>query len=230
MRTKPLLCLVSDRRRLADSVGVPHTDASRLLLRQVRGAIKGGIDFVQVRERDLEAGELARLVSDVVAIARGTSTRVLVNDRADLAIACAAAGVHLREASITSEDVRRLSPTLLVGRSVHSVDAVREAGGVDYLIAGTVFSTPSKSAPVAPLGCAGLEHIVRAARGTPVLAIGGVSAARIAEVWRAGAAGIAGIGAFIPDADADDLDTAAQKRVESLRSAFASADAAAQER
>ena len=225
MRTKPLLCLVSDRLRLADNVGAPHADASRLLLRQVRAAIKGGIDFVQIREPDLEAGALARLVSDVVAIARGTSTRVLVNDRADVAIACAAAGVHLRETSIGSEDVRRLSATLLVGRSVHAVDRVRAAGGVDYLIAGTVFSTKSKSAPVATLGCAGLEQIVRAARGTPVLAIGGVSAARIAEVWRSGAAGIAGIGAFIPDTDGEDLDTAVQKSVESLRSAFATAAA-----
>jgi thiamine-phosphate pyrophosphorylase len=223
MRTKPLLCLVSDRLRLADSVGVPRADAPLLLRRQLRAAITGGIDFLQIRERDLEAGALVRLVSDAVAMARGSATRVLVNDRADVAIACGAAGVHLRETSIGSDDVRRLSATFLVGRSVHAAEGVCSAGRVDYLIAGTVFATASKHATVATLGCAGLEHVVRAARGTAVLAIGGITAARIPEVWRAGVAGIAGIGAFIPHDDVADLETAVQKSVELLRSAFATA-------
>jgi thiamine-phosphate pyrophosphorylase len=227
---KPLLCLVSDRLRLAENAGHPHRDAQRLLLLQVRGAIQGGIDLVQIRERDLEAGDLARLVADVVAMARGSSTRVLVNDRADVAIASGADGVHLREMSIATADLRRLSATLVVGRSVHSVAGVREAGRVDYVIAGTVFPTESKGAPVATLGCVGLEEIVRAATGIPVLAIGGVSSARVAEVYRAGAAGMAAIGAFIPAAGADELDTAVQKRVESLRAAFAAAASVSQNR
>jgi thiamine-phosphate pyrophosphorylase len=197
---------------------------------QVRGAIAGGIDLVQIRERDLEAADLARLVSDVVAIARGSSTRVLVNDRADVAIASAAHGVHLRETSIATPDLRRLSATFVVGRSVHSVAHVREAGSVDYVIAGTVFPTESKGAPVTTLGRIGLEEIVRAAGGIPVLAIGGVSLARVAEVCRAGAAGIAAIGAFVPAVDPDDLETAVQKSVESMRSAFAAAASASQNR
>lgn len=230
MRTKPLLCLVSDRLRLAESAGRPPADARRLLLVQVRGAIEGGIDLVQIRERDLEAADLARLVSDVVAIARGSSTRVLVNDRADVAIASSADGVHLREASIATQDLRRLSATLVVGRSVHSVARLREAGRVDYVIAGTVFPTESKGAPVAMLGRVGLEAMVRAAGEIPVLAIGGISAARVAEVSRAGAAGIAAIGAFIPGVDTDDLAIAVKKRVESLRAAFAAAGAISQDR
>jgi thiamine-phosphate pyrophosphorylase len=230
VRTKPLLCLVSDRLRLAENAGRPHADARRLLLVQVRGAIQGGIDLVQIRERDLEAGDLARLVSDVVAIARGSATRVLVNDRADVAIASGADGVHLRETSIATRDLRRLSATLVVGRSVHSVARLREAGGVDYVIAGTVFPTASKGAPAATLGVVGLEEIVRAAGTIPVLAIGGVSLARVAEVRRAGAAGIAAIGAFIPAVDRDDLGTAVQKSVESMRSAFAAAASVSQNR
>ena len=220
---KPLLCLVSDRLRLAESAGRPLADARRLLLVQVRGAIAGGIDLVQIRERDLEAADLARLISDVVALARGSSTRVLVNDRADVAIACGADGVHLRETSIAPQDLRRLSATLLVGRSVHSVARLLEAGSVDYVIAGTVFPTASKGAPVATLGRVGLEEMVRAAGAIPVLAIGGISAARVAEVCRAGAAGMAAIGAFIPPVGPDDLETAVQKRVESMRTAFADA-------
>jgi thiamine-phosphate pyrophosphorylase len=230
VRTKPLLCLVSDRLRLAERAGRPHADARRLLLVQVRAAIQGGIDLVQIRERDLEAGDLARLVSDVVAIARRSSTRVLVNDRADVAIASGADGVHLRETSIATQDLRRLSATFLVGRSVHSAAGVREAGSVDYVIAGTVYPSESKGAPAATLGRVGLEEIVRAAAGIPVLAIGGVSSARVAEVYRAGAAGLAAIGAFIPAVGPDDLDTAVQKSVESMRAAFAAAASVSQNR
>jgi thiamine-phosphate pyrophosphorylase len=223
VRTKPLLCLVSDRFRLAESAGRPHADARRLLLLQLRGAVQGGIDLVQIRERDLEASDLARLVSDAVEIARGSLTRVLVNDRVDVAIAAGADGVHLRETSIGTDDVRRLSATLMVGRSVHSVARLREAGRLDYVIAGTVFPTDSKAAPVATLGLEGLAAIVRAAGPTPVLAIGGISAGRIAAVCRAGAAGVAAIGAFIPAVGPDHLERAVQKSVESLRSAFAGA-------
>jgi thiamine-phosphate pyrophosphorylase len=196
----------------------------------VRGAIAGGIDLVQIRERDLEASDLARLVSDVVALARGSATRVLVNDRADVAIASGADGVHLRETSIATQDLRRLSATLVVGRSVHCVARLLDAGGVDYVIAGTVFPTESKSAPASTLGRVGLEQMVRAAGRIPVLAIGGVSLTRVAEVCRAGAAGIAAIGAFIPAVGADDLDTAVQKCVESMRSAFVAAASVSQNR
>jgi thiamine-phosphate pyrophosphorylase len=182
------------------SAGRPQADARRLLLVQVRGAIRGGIDFVQIRERDLEAGDLARLVSDVVAIARGSATRVLVNDRADVAIASGADGVHLRETSIATHDLRRLSATLVVGRSVHSVARLGDAGSVDYVIAGTVFATESKGAPAATLGAVGLEEIVRA------------------------------IGAFIPAVGPDDLGTAVQTSVESMRSAFAAAASVSQNR
>jgi thiamine-phosphate pyrophosphorylase len=223
VRTRPLLCLVSDRLRLAERAGYPQTDARRLLLVQVHGAIQGGIDLVQIRERDLEAADLARLVSDVVDIARGSSTRVLVNDRADVAIASGADGVHLRATSIGTDDLRRLSARLVVGRSVHSVAALRQAGRVDYVVAGAVFPTASKGPAAATLGRVGLEAIVRAAGTTPVLAIGGVSAGRIAAVCRAGAAGVAAIGAFIPAVGSDDLAIAVQKRVEALRSSFAAA-------
>ena len=230
MRTKPLLCLVSDRLRLAKSVGRPRADARRLLLIQVRGAIAGGIDLVQIRERDLEAADLARLVSDVVALARGSATRVLVNDRADVAIASGADGVHLRDTSIATQDLRRLSATLVVGRSVHCVARLLQTGGVDYVIAGTVFPTESKGALPSTLGRAGLEEMVRAAGRIPVLAIGGVSLAQVAEVCRAGAAGLAAIGAFIPAVGPDDLDTAVQKCVESMHSAFAAAASVSQNR
>jgi thiamine-phosphate pyrophosphorylase len=158
---------------------------------------------VQVRERDLPGSDLATLVRAMVALARGSHTRILVNDRLDVAIAAGAAGVHLRSDSVAPAIARTMVPPgFLIGRSVH--DAI-EAGNfgdvVDYLVAGTVWPTPSK--PMAPgadyhlLGVDGLTAIVRASRA-PVLAIGGVTLERIPQVAQAGAAGLAAIGLFMP--------------------------------
>jgi thiamine-phosphate diphosphorylase len=178
-------CLVTDRRR-ADP------------LRQARWAAGAGIDLIQVRERDLEAAALAALVTQMLAATRGTPTRIVVNDRLDVALACGAAGVHLRGDSVPVAAARRLaSAGFLIGRSVHTVDEAERADGADYLIAGTVFPTASKPEhPVhAFLGVAGLAAIARAARA-PVLAIGGITDDRIEQIAAAGAAGFAAIGLF----------------------------------
>lgn len=158
------------------------------------------MDVLQVRERDLEAGDLSALVSDLVALARGSRTRIIVNDRLDVALACGAAGVHLRVNSIPPSAVRRLAPRgFLVGRSVHTpAEAGDVAAEVDYLIAGTVWPTESKPAPSATplLGPDGLAAIVREAV-VPVLAVGGVTAERVPQVRASGAAGVAAIGLFM---------------------------------
>jgi thiamine-phosphate diphosphorylase len=190
-------CLVTDRRRLTEA-GASVDDARRLLLAQLEEAVKGDVDLIQVRERDLDAAQLAALVSDVVSLARGSRTRVVVNDRLDVALACGAGGVHLRGDSISALQARRIaSPGFLIGRSVHGADEVPAAEGCDYLIAGTVFSSPSKGRDAPLLGLAGLQAVVRAAR-VPVLAIGGVTPDRFDEIMAAGAAGVAGIGLFLP--------------------------------
>ena len=116
------------------------------LLQQARHAVDAGIDYLQVRERDLEAAALADIVQELVSIARGSATRVLVNDRLDVALACGAAGVHLRGDSIQAPAVRQLVPAgFVVGVSVHTVaEAVAAASSADYLVAGTVWPTDSK--------------------------------------------------------------------------------------
>ena len=177
------VCLVTDRRR-ADVVA------------QARKAVDAGIDLIQIRERDLDAAPLAALVADVLAIARGSRTRVVVNDRLDVALACTADGVHLRADSMDIADARRLrSEGFIVGRSVHSAAEATAAEGADYLIAGTVFPTVSKPEANRWLGVDGLRAIVEASR-VPVLAIGGVTADRVGEIGATGAAGIAAIGLF----------------------------------
>jgi thiamine-phosphate pyrophosphorylase len=148
-----------------------------------------------------------------------TGAKVVVNDRVDVAVATGAHGVHLREASIASATVRRVWPSLTVGRSVHSRDAIADASAVDYWIAGTVFPTESKLS-VTAIGVDGLEQLVRAAASRPVLAIGGVTAARLPAIVRSGAAGVAAIGAFLPDRSASDLASSVEKTVKTLRFAF----------
>jgi thiamine-phosphate pyrophosphorylase len=201
-----MICLVTDRRRLV--AGGARPDAVfACLVAQVRYAVDAGIDLVQVRERDLEGDALAALVTSLLAVTHGTRTQLIVNDRLDVALACAAAGVHLRGDSVPVEAARRLAPSgFLIGRSVHAADEAVDAGaGADFLIAGTVFPSASKAPGERLLGIAGLRSIVNAV-GVPVLAIGGMSGERIAQAASAGAAGIAAIGLFTgahSDAQAD---------------------------
>lgn len=191
-----VFCLVTSRHQLC-SESVTFDVARRRLLEQTKWAIKSHIDFIQVRERDLEAADLATLVGDLVRVSRGSGTRVVVNDRVDVALACGADGVHLRHDSVTAEALRAITPDgFLVGRSVHGLAEAERAGPVDYLIAGTVFPTPSKPAGRPLLGLDGLAEIVQAV-AVPVLAIGGVGRAQLDEVAATGAAGVAGIRLFI---------------------------------
>jgi thiamine-phosphate pyrophosphorylase len=191
-----VLCLVTDRRRLCPET-VAFEAARRRLIDQAKWAVTSNVDLIQVRERDLETADLARLVSDLVRVSRGSGTRVVVNDRLDVALACGADGVHLRHDSVRAETVRTIAPAgFLVGRSVHGLAEAEGAGPVDYLIAGTVFPTPSKPAATPILGLDGLADVVQAV-AVPVLAIGGITRERLDEVAATGAAGAAGIGLFI---------------------------------
>ena len=156
-----------------------------------------GIDVIQIRERELEAAALFALVSEVVSRAPA-STRVVVNDRVDVAVAAGASGVHLRSDGPAATRVRSIGPAgWIVGRSVHTLEEIAAAAGADYLIFGTVFSTASKPPDSTIAGLDGLRA-ASAASTVPVLAIGGITPERIAACREAGAAGIAAIGAFLP--------------------------------
>jgi thiamine-phosphate pyrophosphorylase len=179
-----MLCLVTDRRL-------------RPIVEQCSEAVQAGVDLIQVRERDLDSRPLTTLVGEIVHLTRGTATRVVVNDRLDVALACGADGVHLRGDSIPPEVARSIAPTgFLIGRSVHDEqDAKTAAAGADYLVAGTVFPTRSKAGLTEWLSVEGLARICRSV-SVPVLAIGGVTVDRLPSIAAAGAAGIAAIGLF----------------------------------
>jgi thiamine-phosphate diphosphorylase len=217
-----ILCLVTDRRRLGAAMGAGPTDWIDLLRHQVVAASRAAVEFVQIREPDLEAAELIALVRDLLRRLDGSVTRVLVNDRVDVALASKAAGVHLKESSLLPDEVRRIAPPgFIVGCSVHTTAAVAARRSADFLIAGTVLPTASKTA-VDYLNRAGLEAIVGAASPQPVLGIGGLDISSVPLLAASGAAGMAAVGSFVPGAG-DDVTEFVQKRVERLRLAFDSA-------
>ena len=185
---------------------------------QIRGAIAGGVDVVQVRETGLEARAYIAFLRECVSLTRGTRCQLIVNDRVDLALAAGAHGVHLREDSISIGDVRQLAPTnFVVGRSIH--DAASAAGGrsADYLIVGSVFETASKPGQPATLGLDGLRQVADAARPCPVWAVGGISTETVREVKACGISGVAAIGAFLPSPSAVDIANDVRQRTEALR-------------
>lgn len=152
------------------------------------------VDWVQVREKDLPARELADLVRAAVA----TGARVLVNDRVDIALACGAHGVHLPSGAIAPREVRRVTlQPFTIGVSCHSVEDVRlaEREGADFVVFGPVFYTASKARYGKPQGLTKLAEAAAAVR-IPVLALGGVNEENTADCLNAGAEGIAGITLF----------------------------------
>jgi thiamine-phosphate diphosphorylase len=214
-----ILCLVTDRRRLGAAMGAPEPEWIDLLRDQVTAAAQAGVEFIQVRESDLEAGQLTTLVRDLMRRVRGTATRVLVNDRTDVALAAGASGVHLKERSIAPDPVRRIAPDgFVISCAVHTPMITAARIAADLLIAGTVLPTASKPS-VDYLNKAGLVGIVEAAAGRPVLGIGGMDISSMPLLAESRAAGMAAVGAFVPRAG-DDISVFVQKRVAGLRLAF----------
>jgi thiamine-phosphate pyrophosphorylase len=152
-------------------------------------------DFVQVREPGLEARALARLVR---AWMTASGARVLVNDRADVAIACGAAGVHLRDRSISPARIRAIAPRdFVITVACHNREGVLRAAeeGADYAVLAPIFAPLSKPAAAPPLGPDALRSIASQS-GIPVIALGGITAENAPRCMEAGAAGVAGITMF----------------------------------
>ncbi len=193
--SRPCLMLVSDRSLCAGLDG---------LVAAVEAAVTGGVDAVQLREKDMPSEELLplarrlRQATEGRAVPTGRQALLLVNGPLAVALAAEADGVHLPE---DAPPVERPREGFLVGRSVHSLAAARRAEreGVDYLIAGPVYETRSHPGRE-PAGLTLIEEVARSVR-TPTLAIGGVTAERVDEVVRAGASGVAVISAVLAQRD-----------------------------
>jgi thiamine-phosphate pyrophosphorylase len=204
----PVLCYVTDRKGLAAA----NNDQNEALLKRIGMAAAAGMDCIQIREKDLLGERLSSLARAAVAQTKqinernGTQTRIIVNDRLDVALSEHTGAVHLGEQSLAVHDVCKwLNAKLdlaerdkfLVGVSCHSVlDAVSAArDGADYIFFGPVFATPSKESFGAPQGLQRLAEVCRAVT-IPVLGIGGITPANACDCVAAGAAGIAAIRLF----------------------------------
>lgn len=218
-----IVCLVTDRRRLGAAVGAPPAEYLDVLFEQITAAAGAEVDYVQIREPDLEARPLTAFVRSVAAKLRGSATRILVNDRLDVALAAGADGVHLKESSVAPELARSLAPKhFVVACAVHTALTAAARRSADFIVAGTVLPTVSK-VRADYLEWKGLAEVIGAANGTPVVGIGGLDLASIPLLARTGAAGVAAIGAFIPASGELGIEEFVKKRVMDMRFAFDSA-------
>jgi len=197
----------------------PDGDIEKL----VTEAVAGGVTMVQLRDRDLPAGELLELARTLKRVTRGKALLV-INDRADIVQGIEADGLQLPEAGLPTRMARNLvGRYAVVGRSVHDADSARRASeeGAEFVVAGTIYKSTSKP-ETKPQGTGVIAEITKDS-SLPVLAIGGITVENVADVVKAGAAGVAVISAI---SKAEDPKAAAEALTAALKEAFAARAAA----
>ena len=166
------------------------------ILQLVRAAVDAEVPLFQIREKSLSGRVLFELVARAAELTRGSKTRLLVNDRSDIARAAGADGVHLTTHSLPVDVVRKIyGAEFLIGVSTHSLDEARaaRAAGADFVVFGPVFETESKRVYGQPQGLDKLSEVTRELGEFPVVAIGGITLENAGECFRAGASGVAAI-------------------------------------
>lgn len=175
----------------------PQSEEFGRLLVLVRAAVEARVTLVQLREKKLTGRVLFELAAAAAHVAHGSATRVLVNERADIARAAGCDGVHLTTNSLDAEVVRRaFGEEFVIGVSAHTIDEARAAAGADFAVFGPVFDTPSKRAYGPPVGLEALTTAALELSPFPLVALGGVGVEQVKDVLAAGAAGVAGIRLF----------------------------------
>ncbi len=193
----PFICLITEGNLTSENYKSEKSE----VIDAIRFAVEDGVGIVQVRERDLSARLLFELASEVVDALKDSNALVLVNDRADVAFASRADGVHLRESSLIPAAVRDVFPKqLVIGVSTHDVRSARSAaaGGADFVFFGPVFESPGKGKPT---GTDELRDVCRGVADFPVIALGGIDSENAGLAFDSGASGVAGIRSM-HDADA----------------------------
>jgi thiamine-phosphate pyrophosphorylase len=194
---KPILYLITSGE--TTEATTPVSLEFQNILALVRVSLEAGISLIQLREKSLSARTLYELTVSCASLTRGSETRLLVNDRADIARAAGADGVHLTTRSIETSIIRRtFGASFLVGVSTHSLREARHAHdqGADFAVFGPVFDTPSKRFYGSPVGLDALREAARQLSPFPLLALGGITTENTTQAMRAGASGVAAIRLF----------------------------------
>jgi thiamine-phosphate pyrophosphorylase len=172
--------------------GLSHAD-------QVARLIDGGAILIQLRDKESSPRAFIKEASAALATARRQNVKLIINDRVDIAMAIEADGVHLGQTDLPPDAARKLlKPDSIIGVSTHGLSQVQTAlsSAVDYIAFGPIFSTFSKSDHEPVVGLEQLSQVKRIVGEKPLVAIGGISAERVAEVLKAGADAVALISAF----------------------------------
>jgi thiamine-phosphate pyrophosphorylase len=176
---------------------------SRETLEIIEKAIEANISLIQIREKQLSAKQVFELTSKAAELTKNSNTKLLVNDRADIALAANADGVHLPANSLSAENVRRaFGEHFIIGVSGHSLEEIEKARveGADFVTFSPIFATESKAKYGAPQGVEKLREVSETFPKFPVIALGGIDENNYAEALKAGAKGIAAI-RFLNDAE-----------------------------
>lgn len=177
----------------------PESPEFSNILLFVKAAVAAAVPLVQLREKSLSVRVLYELATRAAELARGSTTRLLVNDRIDVARAAGADGVHLTTRWLPASLVRSIcGENFIIGVSTHSLETAQRAqhDGADFAVFGPVFETPSKREFGEPQGLDKLREVTSALKGFPILAIGGIDLDNVEECFSAGASGIAAIRLF----------------------------------
>lgn len=191
---KPIIYLITSGETTPQTT--PQSKDFSRVLKLVQAAVAARVDLIQLREKHLRTKILFDLTTKAAEIVRASHTRLLVNDRADIALAAGASGVHLTSRSIETSVIRRtFGPDFMIGVSTHNLEEVETArhGGADFAVFGPVFETATKLVYGQPLGIKSLQQVAATSGSFPVLALGGVALDNVADCFRAGASGVAAI-------------------------------------
>ena len=186
---KPFVYLITDGTATEENYPQKETE----ILELVRAASESEISFVQIREKNLSARKVFQLASKAVSVAVNSNTKIFVNDRADIALAAKADGVHLTAKSLSAAAIRAHFPAeLIVGVSAHSIAEAEKAKseGADFATFSPVYASPGKGAPQ---GIEALREVCKRLKPFPVIALGGIDRTNYESVLACGASGFAAI-------------------------------------
>ncbi len=186
---KPLIYLVTN----GATTDKNFAEKKPNILKLIKNAVQAGISLIQIREKQLSARLVLELAAEAVKLTRETETKILINDRADIALAANADGVHLTSCSLSAEIIRSNFPDdFIIGVSTHTLEEAEKAKktGADFVTFSSIFESPNKNTPQ---GLEKLREVCEKLRPFPVIALGGINETNYKSVLKTGASGFAAI-------------------------------------